>query len=252
MHEKARAFLCFVCRGQVYQFKALPFGLSTAPFVFTWILRPFVWQLRAQGIQIHVYQDDWLIHHHHKETLKQHLQTALNLARGLGFRVNMKNSQLEPVQIFTYLGVEFDLQTQMVRPPMDKCRDVVSCVYQFLLHSPRPASEWMSFLGKLAFIAQLVPEGRLHCRQFQCLLRQEWTFQWEGDREMPIPLSPQVVPFLKWWLDVPSLRQGVRLQPPLPTMQLFADASTEGWSAHLLHHVACGQWLAKEKQEHIN
>ena len=252
MHPMARVFLRFVSCGRVYQFKALPFGLSTAPFVFTWILRPFVRRLRAQGIQIHVYQDDWLIHHRHRETLKHHLQTVLALARDLGFRVNMSKSQLEPVQVFTYLGVEFDLRNQMVRPPMDKCRDIVSRVNHLMSRSPRPASEWMSFLGKLAFVAQLVPEGRLHCRQFQCLLRQEWTFQWEGDRHMEIPLRPQVVPFLRWWLDVPYLRQGVRIQPPLPTMQLFTDASTEGWGAHLLHHVASGLWSPHERLEHIN
>ena len=35
MHPRARPYLRFVHQQQVWQFKALPFGLSTAPFVFT-------------------------------------------------------------------------------------------------------------------------------------------------------------------------------------------------------------------------
>ena len=35
IHYRSPKFLRFTLRGRVYQFKALPFGLSTSPFVFT-------------------------------------------------------------------------------------------------------------------------------------------------------------------------------------------------------------------------
>ncbi len=41
-----------------YVFTCLPFGLSTAPYVFTKLLRPLVAHWRAQGIPIVVYIDD--------------------------------------------------------------------------------------------------------------------------------------------------------------------------------------------------
>ena len=42
IHKDARKFLRFTVRDQVFQFRALPFGLAAAPFVFSWFLRPFV------------------------------------------------------------------------------------------------------------------------------------------------------------------------------------------------------------------
>ena len=39
IHHRSRKYLRFTLRGRVYQFKALPFGLSTSPFVFTRLMK---------------------------------------------------------------------------------------------------------------------------------------------------------------------------------------------------------------------
>ena len=44
-----------------YQFRSLPFGLSTAPREFIKTLAPVVQLLRTQGIRVHAYLDDWII-----------------------------------------------------------------------------------------------------------------------------------------------------------------------------------------------
>ena len=41
VHPESRPFLCFVSKGHVFQFKALCFGLSTAPQVFSRVMAPF-------------------------------------------------------------------------------------------------------------------------------------------------------------------------------------------------------------------
>ncbi len=38
MHEDPTRFLGFECEGQQYLFVTLPFGLSTAPWVFTTVI----------------------------------------------------------------------------------------------------------------------------------------------------------------------------------------------------------------------
>ena len=54
----SRRYLRFVADGQVYQFKALCFGLSTAPQVFTRVLSPVSVILHDVCVQILRYLDD--------------------------------------------------------------------------------------------------------------------------------------------------------------------------------------------------
>ena len=51
----------FVVARVVYQFRVLPFGLSTAPREFTKTLAPVVQLLRTQGVRVHAYLDDWIM-----------------------------------------------------------------------------------------------------------------------------------------------------------------------------------------------
>ena len=56
-----RRFLRFQWRAQTYQFRCLPFGLATAPGIFTKLMRPVVTCLRQQGIRLVQYLDDTLL-----------------------------------------------------------------------------------------------------------------------------------------------------------------------------------------------
>ena len=54
-------FLRFVHRDQLYQFLSLSFGLSSAPLVFTKLIKPVLGYLRETGIKFLAYLDDFLI-----------------------------------------------------------------------------------------------------------------------------------------------------------------------------------------------
>ena len=60
-----RRFLLFKLKEKTYQFNCLPFGLCTAPSsaprVFTKILKPAVEMLRSQGVRLVIYMDDMLL-----------------------------------------------------------------------------------------------------------------------------------------------------------------------------------------------
>ena len=61
IHPDSRKYLRFVAFGRVYQFKALCFGLSMAPQVFTRVMALVSAFLHRAGIRIRCYLDDWLI-----------------------------------------------------------------------------------------------------------------------------------------------------------------------------------------------
>ena len=58
IQEQSRKYLRFHVQGQTYQFKALPFGLSTAPLEFTVIAKEVKLMAIRKGIRIHQYLDD--------------------------------------------------------------------------------------------------------------------------------------------------------------------------------------------------
>ena len=79
----------FHIQGQSCQFKALPFGLSTAPMEFTVVAKEVKLMALQRGIRIHQYLDDWLVRATSHQTCLQHTQTLVALCRELGWLVNI-------------------------------------------------------------------------------------------------------------------------------------------------------------------
>ena len=76
----------FHIHGQSFQFKALPFGMSTAPMEFMVVVKEVKFLALQMGIRIHQYLDDWLVKPRSHQTCLQHTQTAL--CQELGWLVN--------------------------------------------------------------------------------------------------------------------------------------------------------------------
>lgn len=56
----SRKFLRFMWKEKLWEFVCLPFGLNTAPWLYTKITKPVVNVLRKKGFVSVVYLDDWL------------------------------------------------------------------------------------------------------------------------------------------------------------------------------------------------
>ena len=61
IHPESRSLLRFVAGDAVYQFKVLPFGLSTSPQVFTRTMALISEVMHRHGFRLLRYLDDWLI-----------------------------------------------------------------------------------------------------------------------------------------------------------------------------------------------
>ena len=210
MHPKARPFLRFMSQNRVWQFKVLPFGLTVAPFLFIWVMRPVVKELRRQGIRVHIYLDDMIIFHTDETTLRHHQDTALTLLQELGFHINWGKSQLVPVSTIVYLGMEFTLKSNLVRPPMDKCLEIKELAQKFMDNAYMTARQWSILLGKLAFLATMVPQGRLHQRELRFHLRQHWDFNWDLQTTVQIPMTESVQQTLVDTYSKPESRKAIK------------------------------------------
>ena len=72
-----RMFLRFNLEGQVYQYTVLPFGMSLSPRVFTKVTQAAVAPLRARGVRLDTYLDDWLISADSKSEAITHTEAAV-------------------------------------------------------------------------------------------------------------------------------------------------------------------------------
>ena len=98
MHHRHRCFLCFRYKGKVYQFKTLPFSLSTAPKTFTRCTWPILLYCRKLGIMLLLYLDDALALGNTYDQAKTNGGIVAKLLLDLGFilsleKCNFKNQR---------------------------------------------------------------------------------------------------------------------------------------------------------------
>ena len=105
IHPSSRKYLRFAFENKVYQFQVLPFGLNTAPQVFTRLGHTVTGYLHRQGISVIPYLDDWLIHHPDPEVLLRHQAQLINTLDLVGFILNRKKSELDLTQDLQFLGI---------------------------------------------------------------------------------------------------------------------------------------------------
>ena len=85
-----RKFLRFVWDNTVYQFRTLPFGISTAPLVFTRVFQTVIAHLHTLSVQIHSYLDDSLIRDFDQQTLVSQMEMVIQFFLNLGFLIFWK------------------------------------------------------------------------------------------------------------------------------------------------------------------
>ena len=96
IHPNSRKYLRFCYKAQVFQFTSLPFGLATAPQVFTMIVKEVKLMALSRGLRIHQYLDDWLIRSQSQEESQRDTQAVVDLTQSLGWIINQEKSELKP------------------------------------------------------------------------------------------------------------------------------------------------------------
>ena len=250
IHSQSRKYMRFHIQGRSYQFKALPFGLSTAPMEFTVVAKEVKLMALQKGIRTHQYLDDWLVRASTHDTCLQHTQTLVTLCQELGWLVNKEKSELVPKQVFNFVGYQFDLKEGKVRPTGERWQTLTDKIRSILSDPVCPVRQFMSLIGLLTATEKQVHLGRLHMRPIQWRLKNNWRVPESLEKVIPVPKS--LHPHLRWWLEEGNVLLGRPLHPLKHALQIFTDASKEGWGAHLDEHTARGTWSLPESKLHIN
>ncbi|XP_038046795.1 uncharacterized protein LOC119721003 [Patiria miniata] len=251
IHADHQKFLQFLYQGSGYQFRCLPFGLSTAPRVFTRIAKAVAAFLRQKQIHIFLYLDDWLIVGPTFQDTVDALRQTVQLTLNLGFIINVEKSSLIPTQQPTYLGAVLDMTTGRAMPSGERCQTLWDCIGIFRSSPILPAKSWLRLLGLMASLVDLVPWCRMHMRPLQLHLLYHFRPRKDPISKM-VPVTPLIIDKLRWWLAPNNLLCGVVFPRPSPAAILTTDASTLGWGAHMDYLSRAGTWSMKESLLHIN
>lgn len=118
IRSEDRKYLRFEHEGQLYEFVCLPNGLSSAPRIFTKLLKPALARLREEGVLLLIYIDD-IVFADDPQSLMYFIQRTITLFQSLGFTIHSEKCQLVPSQKVNFLGFILDSIAMTVSMKLD-------------------------------------------------------------------------------------------------------------------------------------
>ncbi|XP_067670864.1 uncharacterized protein [Haliotis asinina] len=215
-HKK---FLRFVFYSRHYQWRVLPFGISTALWLFTGTRTPISQFLHLRQIKFDPYIDDCLLNQSEPQLLRRLWHPSPGAVR-----VDNKpgKSQLHPTQELVFIGGLFQTQYDHVRFPLGRWEkiSVVNGLSELLL-----LRQWQSLLGLLTSAQDLTRRGRLMLRPLQRYLL---PYIQADDVTTKLLLLVHLHQYLQWWTINSKVCNGVCLTKFVQDHKLFVDASLQG------------------------
>ena len=234
VHPESRRYLRFCLGHQTFQFRALCFGLSSAPQVFTHVMAPDL---------LH-YASFWLS----DPVLSRRLAHPRILASGdcAGERLFVMAlwgtmGSGEPFQEFSHTDSDLrlsrhDSSVDTFEGFPDPGLDALSRRRVLL---EQPLSLWRSFLGVMSSMSTLIPGSRLRMRSLQLRFNVAGP---EASEDALISWDDSCHLDLQWWSVTSHLDGGVSLDLPQPHRFVFTDALDSGWGASLGEDRLSGLW----------
>ena len=161
---------------QVLQFTSLPFGLATAPQVFTMIVKEVKLMALTRVIRLHQYLDDWFIRAQSQKAAPVNTQTVVDLTQSLGWIINQEKSELKPTQMFLFVGNKYHLDSSLVKPTQERWLNLQELILRLKSKHVFTARCLMSLIGLFTSMEKMVPEGCVHMRLFQFHLKEHWRY----------------------------------------------------------------------------
>jgi len=249
VHPAYQKFLTCVMDGDLVSFTALPFGLATAPLVFTKIMRPMVAFMRARGIRIHPYIDDFLIMARTQQSVLLARDMAAELLDSLGLTRNEDKGHWEPTQRLRHLGLIINTVSMVFEVPQQKLV-VLQGAAKRLLRYASDHCRWVAqkslqkVLGTATSLALAIPQSRLRTRALYDSI---------SVLSRDVQLSNQAMRDLLWWSAIPQEFQSRKVCFKQSTRTFTTDASDFGWGGvdNMRNITARGYFSPQERKLHI-
>ena len=203
---------------QVFVDRSLPFGLRSAPKIFTASADMVAWVIHCQGVR-------WLLHYLDDFLLfgapgsPHAIVVASRVFSSSGIPVATHKTE-GPATAVTFLGILVDTVKFQLRLPPEKIDRLRALVQSWCLKQSCTRKELESFVGHLAHAATVIHPGRIFLRQLFSLLSRV------SKPHHFIRLNASVRADLQWWSHFLQLWNGSSFFPsPTPSTHVYSDAS---------------------------
>ena len=250
IHSNYQNFLAFQVADRRFKYVAMPFGLSSAPQVFTEVMTPIkIFARQNFGGYIFQYIDDWLLLDRSPEGVLEITKKFVNLCIRQGMVVNLDKSHLSPSSELSHLGTRWDFRTGTVTIPHDRVEAIVHSASALVRHKRALIGRLESLMGTLVSCEKLVQYGRINFRSFQRTV--VWNLRF-GRKPRYISLHAEAIRDLSWWSSRLNICRPVPFVPPKHDIVVCTDASDAGWGAFAEDWSISGLWSHTELFLHIN
>lgn len=243
-------FLKFQWQGQIWKFQSLPFGLSSAPQMFTKLMKPIVALWRRLGIRFIMYLDDMLIMARTQEESRQHLATIVKVLMALGFIINLSKSITTPTQRLVFLGFTLDSCKMTISLPGSKLHALRKLARKMMKKKEATIQELARLLGTMVAAQPAILPAPLYYRHLERMKSQ--SLRKGHSYESQVEITPEMRMELQWWSGESCHHNGRPLRIKQWDMTIESDASKMGWGAFSQEKSTGGPWTPQEKLHSIN
>lgn len=239
VHPQDRPLLGMLWKRGYYLDTVLPFGLRSAPLIFTAVADALEWIVQSRGVShIFHYIDDFVIlGPPNSARCQRDLDVLIQTCDHLGVLIASEKTE-GPASSLTVLGIEIDTLVMELRLPaekMERLRTLLS-VWQGRRSGQRRDLE--SLVGMLQHASKVVRPGRIFLRRMYDVLAQTHHFK----QHFTIRLNKECRADLEWWRTFIVSWNGTSILRPLrvatPDVHVWSDASG-GWGCGA---VLQGEW----------
>ena len=161
IHRNSVDLLRFVCDGQHWRCRAMIFGASVAPRIFTRLMKTLIAPLRDEGMLLVSYIDDCLLLAESEAECRQAFWRLSRWLESFGLLINYEKSEPTPTHRIKYLGFVIDSRAMTFTLPNEKLiklRQVSAAVLN--PRSPPTRRQLASLAGLIVSTQRAVPMMR--------------------------------------------------------------------------------------------
>ena len=251
VHPHDRPLLAMRWNGKIYVDKCLPFGLRSAPIIFSAVADALQWMIQQKGVNhIFHYADDFItVGRPGSEECSNNVAIMRDTCTITGTPVEDEKFE-GPAPVLPFLGIELDTIKLEIRLPVDKLQRLQQQTKEWRGRKQGKKRDLLSLIGTLGHACKAVRQGRSFLRRLIDVAKQVKRL------DHYVRLNVSARSDIQWWYHFAVSWNGISMllehRKLNPDVVVTSDASGNwGCGAYCKEEWFQLQWDEATKQKHI-